>query len=150
MPTPAPVAAPVVKDEPGLLAALDAGFDADINKTITLTGTLVLEDSSQELKSNDGTGKLVGNGTFRLIDIAGPTSSGRRRLGLDESTISSEVRLKHLELILGYADDGPEGGAIRVSWPASLYAHDVTFTANSASASSAPRCSATRPGPSTV
>ena len=32
--------------------------------------------------------------------------------------MSSEVRLKHLELILGYADDGPEGGAIRVSWPA--------------------------------
>ena len=72
----------------------------------------------------------MGDGTFRLIDISGTTSSGRRRLGLDESTISSEVRLKHLELILGYADD--EGGAIRVSWPASLYAHDVTFTANSA------------------
>jgi predicted outer membrane repeat protein len=44
--------------------------------------------------------------------------------------VSSEVRIKHLELILGSADDG--GGAIRVSWPASLYAHDVTFTANSA------------------
>ena len=129
-PTAAPVAAPIVFTETQLRTALDNGFDADLNATITLTGTIPFTDSSQELKSIDGTGKLVGDGTFRLIDISGTTSSGRRRLGLDESTISSEVRLKHLELILGYADD--EGGAIRVSWPASLYAHDVTFTANSA------------------
>ena len=130
-PTLAPVAAPIVFTEAQLRTALlDGGFDADLNATIALTSTLVLTDSSQELKSNDGTGKLIGDGTFRLIDITGPTE--RRRLGLDEATVSSEVRLKHLELILGYADDGPEGGAIRVSWPASLYAHDVTFTANSA------------------
>ena len=136
-PTAAPVAAPIVFTEAQLRTALygddeDDGFDADLNATITLTSTLVLTDSSQELKSNDGTGKLIGDGTFRLIDITGTHPSSRRRLGLDEATVSSEVRLKHLELILGYADDGPEGGAIRVSWPASLYAHDVTFTANSA------------------
>jgi predicted outer membrane repeat protein len=129
-PTVAPVAAPIVFTEAQLRTALlDGGFDADLNATITLTSTLVLADSSQELKSNDGTGKLIGDGTFRLIDITGPTE--RRRLGLDEATVSSEVRLKHLELILG-AEDDDYGGAIRVSWPASLYAHDVTFTANSA------------------
>ena len=129
-PTLAPVAAPIVFTEAQLRTALlDDGFDADLNATITLTSTLVLADSSQEIKSNDGTGKLVGDGTFRLIDITGPTE--RRRLGLDEATVSSEVRLKHLELILG-AEDDDYGGAIRVSWPASLYAHDVTFTANSA------------------
>ena len=40
--------------------------------------------------------------------------------------MSSEVRLKHLELIFRATRRRPRGRAIRVSWPASLYAHDVT------------------------
>lgn len=122
-PTAAPVAAPLVWTEARLRDALGGGFDADLNASIVLTSTLVFTDSFQEIKST-GAGKLVGDGTFRLIDIG---ASSRRRLA-DAST--SEVRLKHLELIGGSAE---EGGAIRVAWPASLYAHDVTFTANSAS-----------------
>ena len=75
MPTPAPVAAPVVKDEPGLLAALNNSFDADINKTITLTGTLVLEDSSQELKSKQNV-KSVGT-KFEAISEPKPAHFGQ-------------------------------------------------------------------------
>ena len=118
--------------------------------TIALTSTLVLTDAAGAQVAAARTGKLIEICTARLIDITGTPPSSRRRLGLDEATVSSEVRLKHLELICATPDDGPAGGAVRVRRPASLYAHDVTFTANSPSAAARSTCTRRSRGSTTA